>query len=243
MNSEETVLFGVPLIVQFQYLQDCSVKIPAVLREKDEKFYMKSPVKPDLTWNLNLIIHSISFPEVHPIKIYKSPFGEIEYWTSAVLRKVAQSEGGEVHEIEKPELVKLDPKRKTERFFFLNPVKASIGNASASKAATCIDLSEDGLGLKFQGDLSFEKNEKFRICFEKPYQDLPEINGKLVRSNFNVLDQSTFVGISLDPSSKLKMIQIIKTISERQANDAFKFSNAFQKKGKNDPSSIFNLFD
>lgn len=215
--DENTVPLGVPLIAQFQYLQDCQVKLPVSIKERNQRFYMKSPVRPFASWNMDVIIRAIDFFREHPIKLFKSPFGETEFWNSTVIRKVARSQYSEIFEISPPVMKKIISKRQSRRFFLLAPVKCYFGDWTEeinTTEAICVDISETGFGLKFQGRITCAENETIRIAFHD--QELLEISGKIVRTSYNILDQSTTVGLALEEVSKKNARQIISVILQRQ---------------------------
>jgi len=241
MLSEEQIPFGVPLIVQFQYMQDCQVKIPVSIKEQDGSFFLKMPVRPEPEWRLNLIVRSVQFPQKYPVKIYRSPFGETDYWESQVLEKIAHSQFAEIYSISTPGYFNISVKRKAgKRFFCLTPVKCLLGDSAVSYGATCVDVSQQGIGLKFPGQFVGEIGEHITITFEQPLAELPSLKGEIVRKNFNQLDASTTIGLLIPAQYQHATMQAIKLISQKQQSDAFTLDNPTNQVSTN--HNLFNLF-
>lgn len=208
---------NVPVIAQFNYMNDCQVKIPVSVREKDGHYFMKSPVRPNPEWNLNLIIRSIDFPTNHPIRLMKTPFGEMDLWDSHIVNKVGRSEFAEIYEIVEPKYLQMSSGRRTARIFCLAPVKCFIGDAHSPLKATCVDISETGLGLRFDVGNNFPIGEKARIIFDQPLDSLPELVGKIVRQSTSALDKSTSLGVILLPEYANQAQKILDFMAQRQA--------------------------
>ncbi|MDX1921443.1 MAG: PilZ domain-containing protein [Candidatus Caenarcaniphilales bacterium] len=204
------------MIAQFNYLNDCQVKIPVLLREQDGHYFMKNPVRPNPSWQLDLIIRSIDFPENHPLKLMKSPFGETEMWESNVIKKVGHSDFAEIYEITIPSYFQVDSGRKSPRVFCLAPVRCFLGDSKTPKRAICVDVSDTGFGLRFEEPINLNIGENCHISFDHPLSSFPEIGGKIVRQSTSVLDRSTTAGVLLAPESKAHMSQIIEFLILRQ---------------------------
>jgi hypothetical protein len=236
-----------PVIAYFSYLSDCHVKVPVSIRQKDGEFFMKNPVKPNPAWKFNLVIRSIDFPYGHPIKLSRSPFGDIDIWESQILQKAAHSEFAEVYQITEPKYFQIATARRSTRIFCLTPVSCFVGEGGSPVNATCIDMSEDGLGmgLRFESSSNVQIGDKCRINFLPPYENLPEISGKIVRQSTSALDKSTSAGLVLSQESAPLAQKIIQFISERQAtqnSDSFTHSPSpiIAEKGR---SLLSNLTD
>lgn len=215
-SSSKLLILNTPLIAQFNYLNDCQVKIPVLLREQSGRYFMKNPVRPNPSWQMNLIIRSIDFPDNFPLRLMKSPFGETEMWESNVMNKVGHSEFAEIYEITVPKYFQIDSGRKTPRVFCLAPVRCTFGDSKLSTKAVCVDVSDNGFGLRFEESTNLKIGETCQISFEPPLNNLPEIGGKIVRQSTSVLDRSTTAGILLSPESKIPMSKIIEFLIHRQ---------------------------
>lgn len=193
----------IPIIAWFTYLNDCQVKIPVCLKEKNGLIFMKNPVKPQPDWKLNLIIRAIDFPENYPIKLARSPFNEVDYWESNVIKKAAHSEFAEIYEISAPRYFSLNPARKVMRIFCLLPAKCQIENNNNLVKATCIDISDDGsgLGLRFDNPINLQIGMHCKIKFDSPplEENLPEIVAKVTRQSVSALDRSITAGLIITP--------------------------------------------
>jgi hypothetical protein len=211
----------IAIIAQFSYLSDCHVKIPVSIRQKDSQFFMKNPVKPNPEWKMNLIIRSIDFPDGQIIKLMKTPFGELDNWECQVLRKVAHSEYAEIYEISEPKHFQLNSNRRSNRIFCLTPIRCFIGDSNQKVNATCIDISDDGvgLGIRFDQPTQFQIGDKCRIHFNAPFENLPELVGKIVRQSTSALDKSVSVGLVALPEYTMKAQKAIEFIAQRQAQE------------------------
>jgi PilZ domain len=221
----------IPIIAQFGYLNDCLVKIPVLIREKDNRFFMKNPVKPNPEWQLNLIIRSIDFPEEHSIKLMKSPYGEMDIWESSVISKAGHSEYAEIYEIKEPKYLQITSGRKNPRIFCLVPVLCTFINSSNRLKATCVDISEGGLGLRFEGGASFNIGDICKISFDLVSPNLPELLGTIVRQSISALDRSNSIGIIFAPEAKENALKVLDFMSHRQSlmqqgNETMGFGNS-----------------
>ncbi len=211
-----------PVIAQFSYLHDCQVKIPVSIREKDGNFFMKSPVKPYPEWKLNLIIRSIDFPQGHVIRLSKSPFSEVDYWDSNIIKKVAHSEFAEIYEITEPKHFQITSLRKSTRIFCLTAIRCFVGENETPVRGTCIDISEDGLGmgLRFEEVVNVQIGDKCRILFESPFDNLPELTGKIVRQSTSALDHSISAGVVLKEEFRETAQKVVQFIAQRQSTQS-----------------------
>lgn len=258
--SSSLIPFDIPIIALFSYLNDCQVKIPVSIREKDGLYYMKNPVKPNSEWKLNLIIRGIDFPEGQIIRLMRNPFGEVDVWESSLIRKAAHSEFAEIYQISEPRYSPIIPTRKAPRVFCLSPVKCIIGNIPTAIPATCVDLSETGMGLRFDHGPGCKIGDSCLVNFFPPLENLPGLVGKVLRQSTNAIDKSTSVGIFLDPSQKEIIVKIIDFMVQKQASqnsDSFlhiptndnQASGSNQNRGflsdltKSFPPELFNLFN
>jgi len=221
----------IPIIAQFGYLTDCLVKVPVLIREKDNRFFMKNPVKPNPEWQLNLIIRSIDFPEDHSIKLMKSPHGEMDIWESSVISKAGHSEYAEIYEIKEPKYIQISSGRKSPRIFCLVPVVCSFINSNNHLKATCVDISESGLGLRFEGGASFNIGDICTISFNLVSPNLPEVSGTIARQSISALDRSNSVGIIFTTESKENALKVLDFMSHRQSlmqqgNETMGFGNS-----------------
>ena len=205
-----------PLIASFTYLNDCKVKLAVYLKTRNNAFFLKNPVKPDPSWRMNIIIRSVSFPVDYPLKIFQSPGQETTYWETKIIKKVAQSESAEVYEISKPEYVSIHSMRKAARVFCLVPIYCSV--QTQKHRATCIDISEDGsgLGIRFDTPVSIPAETICQIRFLPPFEDLAEIQAKIIRQSISSMDHSVAAGLTTLPEFKEQAIQAIQTIVQSQ---------------------------
>jgi hypothetical protein len=205
-----------PLIASFSYLNDCKVKLAVYIKQKNNSFFMKNPVKPDPSWRMNVIIRSVSFPANHPIKFLQNPNQENEYWESEIIKKVAQSDHAEVYEIKEPHYFSVLSLRKSARIFCLAPIYCMVENQKHK--ATCIDISEDGsgLGIRFDTPVSIPPQTICQIRFAEPLQDLPEIQAKIVRQSVSSMDRSISAGLVTLPEFKEQAKQVIQIVINAQ---------------------------
>ncbi len=238
------------LIAQFYYGDGCLIKLPVAVKEKEGKYFMKNPVKPNPEWEINfLTIRSIDFPENHSVQLYTGP-NESNYWDTKVLKKISHNEQFEIYEITKPIKRIIYNRRQNKRFFFLTPIKCYINNQIEAVNATCLDLSNEGIAIKFAGKKVFPDNQKILIEFEKPFEDFPKLLGKLIRQSFNKLDQSTSVILLIEHDYKGKLLEIMKKAGEQKQQDAFNLNENEEKsrntKNNNDsselPQRLFNQY-
>ncbi|MDJ0625515.1 MAG: PilZ domain-containing protein [Candidatus Caenarcaniphilales bacterium] len=231
-NTQATnlLILNKPIIAQFSYLNDCQVKIPVIVREQAGQYYMKNPVKPDPKWQLNVIIRSIDFQEGHNIKLMKTPFGEMEVWESSIIQKMGHSDYAEVYKISRPNYYQIDSGRKSPRIFCLTPVKCLIGQSKYYIKAICVDISDSGFSLRFEDAVDLNIGEICQISFEAPLDNLPSINGKIVRQSTSSLDKSTSVGLVISPEDLEHAQKIVTFMIDRQSKqntDSFVNTNSF----------------
>lgn len=216
--DNKTLPLDISIIAWFTYLNDCQVKIPVCLKEKNGTFFIKNPVKPQAEWKLNLIIRAIDFPENYPIKLARSPFNEIDYWESNVIKKAAHSEFAEIYEIVEPRYFSLSPARKSMRVFCLLPVKCQVDSNSSWIKATCIDMSDDGrgLGLRFDSPLNLQIGMQCKIKFDAPplEENLPEIVAKITRQSISGLDRSITAGLTIDSEYQFNAQVCLQSIAK-----------------------------
>ncbi len=249
--SSSFLPLNIPIIAQFGYLNDCLVKVPVLIREKDNRFFMKNPVRPNPEWQLNVIIRSIDFPEDHSIKLMKSPHGEMDIWESAVMTKAGHSDFAEIYEIKEPKYLQVNSGRKNPRIFCLVPVLCTVGNSVNRLKATCVDISESGLGLRFEGGIGFNIGDICNISFSLVSPNLPELSGKIVRQSVSALDRSNSVGIVFVAEAAQNAIQVLEFMSHRQSlmqpsNETMGFANSMNgllPKFNNANKEIVSLFN
>ena len=238
IKPANSVPLATPLVLKFSDLTDCLVKLPVAVQEKDSRFFMKIPVQPVPEWNLDAIIKAVEFQKNHKIELHKSTLDDQEFWNSEIIEKVAYSEFGEIYEIKQPVINFINSRRKAERFFILCPVLCFSPEETLPKVAVCLDISETGLSLKFKGNINFPTGKIFKIIYQKPFDKMPQIEACVVRTSFNLIDNSTIVGLLIQENSKTNMLEAIKYISEQSDKDSFKI----QKTNPKDDKSIFKLF-
>jgi hypothetical protein len=215
--GNESIILNTPIIAQLSYLNDCVVKLPVLLREKDGKFYLKNPTRPLPAWQMDLIIRSIDIPANHPVRFMKNPHGETDFWTSSILNKVGHSDYAEIYEITKPVYEVIDTGRRSPRAFCLAAVRCLMGDSRVAIKSICVDVSDSGFGLRFEEPVNINIGENCHIFFEPPLSNLPEIGGRIVRHSKSALDKSTSVGVILNDESKKQVGKIIDFLIQKQS--------------------------
>lgn len=233
------------IIAQINYMQDGLLYLPVALNQKEENFYLKSPVAPLKEWNIKVNFNSLDFNLEAgniDIKLFRNPFDKISYWTTSILNKVLETQDGNIYYISNPVFAEGHKARKEERFFLITDIKCYFAGHVQGYPAKCVDISQNGLGIKVAGKGNVEAGTKLRIKFMPPYQQLPEVEAIIRSQNFNPLDNTTSFGLEIDLSSKKHMQPIIEEIIKKQRSDAFSFSTQVQAKLKRNQQDIFNLF-
>lgn len=77
---------------------------------------------------------------------------------------------------------------KIRDFFFLTPIKCYINNQTEAVNATCLDISNEGMAVKFCAKSFLIIKMLIEL---KTFEDFPKLEEKLIRQSFNKLDQST----------------------------------------------------
>lgn len=234
------------VIAQIKYMQDGLLYLPVALNQKENNFYMKLPVKPLKEWNVKVNINSLDFnlqDNALDFKLYRNPFEKVSYWTSSIINKAVDIKDGSIYSISSPVFAEGHKARKEERYFLITDIKCYFSGHVQGYPAKCVDISNNGMGIKVDGKGNVDPGTKLKIKFMPPYQGLPEVEAIIRSQNFNPLDNTTSFGLQINPSSLQHMNSIIEEIIKKQRSDAFSFSTQVQAKLKRNQQDIFNLFE
>jgi hypothetical protein len=247
--SDSSIPLDIPIIAQFSYLNDCTAKIPVLIREQNGNYFMKNPVRPRPDWQMDVIIRSIDFPSPYSIKLSRTPFGEIDIWESEILEKVAHSEFAEVYRISAPRYVPLSSSgRKTPRIYCLVPIHFTLRNKEDDiHRGTCVDISETGMGLRLDMSVVCQVGDVCKIAFAPPLDSLPELEATIMRSSTSGLDRSASIGVVYLPEYGTLAKKVFDFMARRQSvqqNSEPQTGNFgfMPKKSTSQNNELLNLF-
>lgn len=242
-GSDDKLPIGSALIAQFQYLIDCIIKIPVAIKEKNGTYYLKTPIQPKPEWNIPFYITGFDFPVDFEIRLYREITGEISYWQTRILRKIAKSDNSEIFEVAEPMYFGGQNKRQFKRFYAITPVMCTIGDNTQPIKATCMDISEQGLGIKIAAQITFPEKTKFTVQFRK-FKDVPEITGVMMRQHYNSLDGTTTFGLLVEEKSRHHLPGLIQMVIDKQVSDSFNpFHETANRATQSNTTRLFGLFD
>jgi hypothetical protein len=199
--------------MHFTYLGECRIKMPAAVRSRNQKYYLKTGVRPPSKWGLDLVVKSVELPQGHAIQLTLAPEGDEGAWHSSILAMATQANVGEVYEIEVPVYTEYPSMRTNRRFVAMQPVSAHVEGASDLFDATCVDISETGFGLRFE-----ETSEEVVVGKECRirFPDFPPLVGKIVRILPSNMDGSLVVGVQLLEEYRKHASQIVGMLEKRE---------------------------